>query len=215
MTDDRDSMIRDRIKEIFPDEGTAKIIVDLACRRKPPNYSRRSNLPYYKETYARQLQKFIDQMIIDRQPILYRYATWCNSQSGMSETTLYQRINQSIRYLVDKLDVDGQYLKWSELCKVRRVRNLGVKLEFNEAAVNAGGQEFAPEVISPNPEKDKKVWQSQLDEWLESEETRPFIKENLLLTKDDVRDLKIQLAQVKNVQFSIDFKSIKIIKLAF
>ncbi len=57
--------------------------------------------PYYTEEYARALQPEIDAMILDAS---HDRKFYCCDAGGVSLTTLYLRMNQSLNYLVDHLD---------------------------------------------------------------------------------------------------------------
>ena len=130
MPDEKDNEIRQRLKDIFPDEKTAGKVINLVTSKKPDGWSRKSYAPYYKEEYALPLREAVDEMIQTKNDLIYRYEIWCTHQTSMSRKTLYFRVNQSIRYLCDYLDPDGIYKKWRETTLVQVKRNLGIVISY-------------------------------------------------------------------------------------
>lgn len=209
---DTDEQIKQRLKEIFPSPQVASAVTDLVIHKRPRGWSRKSNATYYKEIYAKQIRDDIDKMIATGNRLVYAYAKWCNEEHGdMSPSTLYQRINQSIRYLIEQMDTpERKYDKWYETVKVERERGLGVTIEFIPGL--SSQSTFAAEVVEPKAHM--RVWERQLDEWLESNDTEPFVKEGLALSPDDIVSMKNKFKQLSNVMANVTSSCIKIIKLA-
>lgn len=210
MADEKtDKEIKERLHTIFPDPQTASRVVDLVTTRKRPlNWSRKSNAPYYKEVFARQIQRDIDRMIETGEAIVYRYDRWCG-ETGMSEQTLYNRINQSIRFLLEVLYVgDTKYNPWYDKAKIERVSGLGIRVSY---VVGLGvAENFSGDFI-PQP-TDKPRWKLELDAWIESDSQRPFVKEGLGLTPQQIEQLKVEL-NVEGIQASVTSASVKVIKV--
>src|ERR1017187_2048547 len=128
--DDINKSIDKRLDEVLPGKLAAKA-VDLAIHNRPIGWSRKSNAPYYRELYAKQIKAEADDMIKTGSPKCYRYTMWCNDNTGMSRQTLYNRINQSIRYLIEQMDTnDHIYAKWYDSVNVCRDRDIGVVIKF-------------------------------------------------------------------------------------
>jgi hypothetical protein len=207
-----DAAIRDRIKQIFPTPEIASKVIDLALSKKPQGWSHKSNSPYYNERCALQIKKDIDTMILSGGAILYRYGLWC-PKDGMSPNTLYTRVNQSIRYLIDKLDTpERTYLQWWQRVRVSRKHAVGdtlaLKIYFSDVALDNMHAEISePEVITP-------VWKQRLEDWLESPElTKPFVKEGLSLSPQEIAEIKASFSQVANVQVSVSHNYVRAIKI--
>jgi hypothetical protein len=176
---------------------------------KPSGWSRRSNATYYREAYALQMKATIDAMWEDRQDRFYSYETW----KHMSHNSVYLRINQSIRYLVDNLDPEHKYARFMQMVSITRERNKGVKITFNEEYRFADTSSFSPAPVIPQSETPK--WKQKIETWLEESEPgdKPFILEGLMLSAEEVRELKLQFAGLKNVGASISASTIRLIKM--
>ena len=208
MSDDINEQIKNRICEIFPDEATASKIVNMVVTgKKPQGASRRSVWPYYNEKCGKQIRNEADAMIASGNPRICRYETW----TGVSPTTLYNRINQSIRYLLDHLDPDGKYKKWNASIFIDRKSNSnGIMIRFIEGLSPTQNQEFIGEEIKPETMKSR--WQIKLDDWLESDDVSPFVQEGLALNPQEIADVKASLCQVEDIQFFVSSSTIKVIK---
>lgn len=213
MNEETDKEIKKRIEGIFPHPSTASAMVDLIVHKRPRGWSRKSNATYYKEIYAKQMRESIDTMIASGNRLIYRYETWCNEDHGdMSPSTLYLRINQSIRYLIEQMDTDEhKYAKWYETVRISREKNVGVIVEFIPGLANESG--FKPDVIEPK-DIGRPPWERQMDEWLESNNNSPFVKEGLALAPEEIVTIKIKLQQLSNVMANVTSSSIKIVKVA-
>ena len=176
--------------------------------RRPQGWSRKSNATYYKSVYAEQFIKVLDAMFDDRQDRMYRYDQW----KHMTPASVYLRVNQSIRYLLDNMDPDQKYAKLLDMICITRERNVGVKLTFREEFRN-GSSEFSPSSVVPAAEMPR--WKQRIEDWLNECEPggKPFILENLLLSPEEVRDLKLEFVGITNVMSSITSNSIKLIKV--
>lgn len=209
-----DNELANRLREIFP-EPIAERVVDVVVSKRPAGWGRKSIAPYYKENYARGIQIDIDRMIESRGQLVYRYDIWCKDIPGskvpiMSTNTLYNRINQSIKFLIDYLDTpDKKYRDWYNTVRIERRVGLGIVIFFIvgldiEGAFHA---ELA-EAVEAMP-----VWERQMEEWLEGNDNRPFMKDGLALTADEMTKHKQRFSRLTNVMASITSSTIKIIKL--
>ena len=179
-------------------------IVNAVVKNRPLGWSQRSQATYYKERNAKWLQHDIDLMMVDRKARLYRYSTF----SGMSRNSLYLKINQSFRFLLDNLDPDGIYKDFADSIRITRQPNVGVLIKFEEHSDCESIEGEALESITQRPK-----WMEKMDAWLESEETKPFIKEGLCLSDEEVAQVKLELSGLTNVMASVDNGCIKIMKL--
>ncbi len=209
MSDNRE----DILKQIFINPEVTARAVDLMVpsHTKPKGWSRRSNATYYREVYAHQIQPVIDEMMTDEKDRWYLYTTWAH----MSPQTIYLRINQSLRYLTDILDPEHKYAKFLEKVDIFRVRGKGIlltlKLEHRESTAD-----FKPEVdlqVAPTTELPK--WRQKMDTWLSKSKAgdKPLIIEGLMLSPDEIKNLKLEFVSIKNVMPSITSATIKLIKV--
>lgn len=206
---DTDEKIKERLNGIFSSPEIASKVVNLVVHNRPAGWSRKSNAPYYKEIYAIQLKGEIDKMIESGKPLCFRYTTWCTDETRMSKQTLYNRINQSIRYLIEQLDIDRHYAKWYESVRVERVHNVGIIISFVVGLDSAG--QFKAEQVEPK--ENEPIWKREMDAWLESDNIRPFCKEGLALTPQQVIDLSVELDTLSGIKASVTSSSVKIIRM--
>ncbi len=209
------SDLHEEVKKIFVDPKVSQKIVELVTSDKPAGWSNKSNAPYYKRVYAEEIRPFIDNMMKDGQDILYRYSTWCTDTSGVSRATLYNRINQSIRYLVERLDPQHIYSEWLERVVITRQSDVGVIISYVPGLGPNGGNVPTMKPESVVPKVARAIWERKMDEWLEDETNyEPFVKEGLALSQQEVVNLIAKVAQLSNVQYSITESYVKLIKIA-
>ena len=201
--------IKKKLEAIFPSPEVASKVVDLVVKgSKPDGWSRHSNAPYYKKEYAESIRKSIDKMLESGTDIVYRYDVFCVN-TGVSKETLYLRINQSIRYLVERMDTaDNKYKNWYEAVNVTRERGVGIVIRF-VAGLHEAGSNFEPEVLVPVAQQP--VWKQRMYNWLESDREKPFIQEGLALSPDDITQLKLELHGLKTILASVSAATIKIV----
>lgn len=209
--------LRNSVGKIFPSAQIAEKVVNILTSKKPPGWSSRSNAPYYRKVYAEDIKKYIDIMSETGQAICFDYETWCTVETGVSPATLYNRVNQSIRYLLDYLDADSKYKSWYELVTVERRRDVGVQITYIPGLGPKNQEHNQVAKLTPRmveAKASKPVWLRKFDEWIEDEsETEPFVKENLSLSPEEVTELKIRLAGLKHVEYSISQQYVKALKL--
>lgn len=197
------------VKEFFHNPATAKAMVDLVVRKKPVGWSRRSNAPYYKEFYALGFKDEVDKMLLDRQDRVFRYDNFPHH----SKETLYLRVNQSLRYLLDYMDDDQKtYSKWNEMTAITRERGLGVRMSFRPEFRNSSIGTFT--AVAVGAKSDIPAWKQKVDDFLENAtpEDKPLHLERLCLTTEQLIDLKNSLLGIDNVMSSVTAQEIKIIK---
>lgn len=212
--------LNNRIKSIFASPDVSKKIIAAVTTKKPPGWGRKSCAPYYKEPYGKQLQQMADEMIRSRQSIVFDYARFCYDTSNparMSTKSLYLRVNQSINFLLNEIDLhlpDHPYAKWHAMVKVRVKADVGVIIEYIPELVN---YELGEGLLSPKmmtPLSDKPKWREAMAKWLEdSSDGRPFVKENLCLTKEDREEIERELAGLENILADIETTHVKLIKM--
>jgi hypothetical protein len=204
-----DEEIKKRVDALFVNPDTTKRVVDIITNNKPDGWSRRSNATYYKECYAIQAKKVLDAMAADRKDRIYRYDVW----KHMTPASVYLRVNQSMRFLTEHLDEDRTYTRLLETISVTRERNIGVKLTFLEEFRDKDTATFMPDSVIPAVEIPK--WKEAMEDWLETSDVgdKPFVQTNLMLTADEIREIKLQFVGVTNIMASITSQAIKLVKI--
>lgn len=208
---------KEKFSTLFPDPVVKSKVMDILTSSKPLGAGRKSSYPYYKDSYAKEIQVEVDKMITNRSDIVFRFDSHCSSLD-ITERSLYLRINQSIRCLCDRHDPSGIYKEWYTCVRLTIVKGLGIRIsfrpEFRHMLINTlKADEVMVEEnvveISTMPK-----WKRDMDEWLESGETNSFVREKLALTDKEVKDLRMQLDDLQDIEADVKSASIKIIRLA-
>lgn len=213
---EKNKIVKDKILAIFPDIHTQNRAIDAIVSKRPVGWSRKSNAPYYNEFYGKRMKNAVDQMIISRQSIAFFYDTYCgNSQEFMSHQTLYNQVNQSIRFLIEKLDPDTIYQRWLMAVSIHRDRlRKGIIIEFKpEFRKSDDGEAIAPSFIEPEDKSVYPKWERKMDDWLESGKSEPFILEGLCLTSDEIAKVTSILKEAVGMQGIVTANKIKIIRV--
>ena len=152
-------------------------------------------------------------MIQKGKSLLFRYSVFCNEKTRMSHATLYNRIYQSIRYLVERMDtLDHKYEQWLERVTITRPAGVGILIEYIPGFSFQGGEIGNFEAEAPEDAVRVPGWKAKLQEWLESDNEEPFVMEGLVLSEDEIKQLKIELAGLQGIGASIKSSSIKVVK---
>lgn len=182
----------------------AKQIVNALVKRRPLGWSARSYPTYYREHYAKWIQKDIDKMMVDRKMRTWRYDAFPTTKPQ----SLYLRINQSLMYLLDNLDHTGKYAKFREQISIARRTGVGIIIKFDEVLE---GDQQADVVIGDDsiPE-----WKRELDRWIEDiNDVNPFLREGLILTDIQLTQLENELDGLSGILYTLTTRSVKIIKV--
>lgn len=188
----------------------AQAVLDQAISKRPSNWSRRSNAPYYNEKYASVTKKVIDEMMIDRDDRLYPLTQF----PGKSIETIYLRLNQSWRYVMEKMDPDGRYRKFNQMFRIRRIKDVGVKIEMIEESKNDELlNTFVPLKVVDNEKK--MTMPERIDAFIESAKVGgEFHEFGLCLTSDQIKDIKNSMADIQNFICKVTTTEIKIVRIA-
>jgi len=197
------------IRDFFRDPNVAKSVIDMVVRKKPIGWSRRSNAPYYKRCHALELKSVVDEMLTTREDQVYFYKDYPN----MSANTLYLRVNQSLRFLLDFLDTDeAQYAKWSEMVNITKERGTGVRISFDDEFRNSAVSTFKPHAITSKG--NTPTWKQDVDDYLENiKRVQPLHIPGLCLSPDEMTTLRDSLRPLKGIIFYITSAEIKILKV--
>ena len=192
------------IRDFFKDPEVSKQFVDNVVTKRPLGWSRRSNAPYYNKQYGEHMKSIADLMLTTGEPQIFLYKDFPNISKG----TLYNRINQAIRFLIDKLDTPQRtYRDWNDNLAVRRERGLGIRFDFKDREVDAP---FVPRVAEKIVQMT--YWQQQITRFLENSSATKLHLDKLALTPEQVEEVRQSLAGLKNIQYVIRAYEIKIVK---
>ena len=209
-----------KLSGIFPSPEIAAQAVEFICNNKPRGYGRKSNAPYFNERHGTQMKKQIDAMIQMRaegnpQSMIFSYSIWCNPSypHSIGKETLYKRINQSINFVIEKLDdVTKKYQNWLDHVRISRDNGReGVCIDWISDFLDGDDSKFQPQFVKPKELAPQ--WKEEMNIWLENtQDFRPFVREGLALTKDEMVTLNLQLKTLTNIKASIKPNAIHIIK---
>lgn len=181
-------------------------------QEKPSGWARRSCAPYYKKFYGEQMKAEANKMLENRQDLVYPYRIWCTAATGMSHATLYNRINQSIRYLIDHLDENQKFSDWHAMVRIERIKDQGVRISFIPEFRNSSISEFKG-ILAESRDATPK-WKMDMMYWLEEQpEVAVFNAEKLCLSDSEVSEVKTFLSGLDSIGKSIKHDSIKLVRL--
>lgn len=195
-------------KMFIKPEVAARIVNAMIPGNRPSTWCRRSNATYYKEVYAKQLLLTLDGMMVDKQDRLWLYDEW----KKYTPNTLYQRINLSVRYILDNLDPDKKYKNFREQIDIFRDRKiLAIRMTMRQEFRDDITGVFTPQIAHPSAEMPK--WRLKIEEWVETAEVggRPFVLEKLALSPEEVKQLKTEFMGT-DILAAINAISIKLVK---
>ena len=193
-------------QEIMKDVEKRKQLVALLAGVKPKNWKRVSNSPYYKSKYGYELRGIVDQMIELREDTEYRYCDF----PRISKSSLYLRVNQAKRFILDNLDDDNKYAQFFELINITRERT-GVRLTLDEEFRDPSKPYLGATVVSK--EKQRGL-QGEIDDWLEHAKVgNIFRRSKLALDPEAIHDIEVSMQGLMDVVFSITTSTIKIVKV--
>lgn len=204
----------DKMKKVFMNPTVQNAVVDAIVTNRPAGWGRRSIAPYFKEKYGLEMKKVIDDMMQDGQPVLFEYEEF-QRKFGQSPETLYLRINQSLRYLMEKLDdSDKTYGRFVERLHVFKKRRVGIIMELAPTLTGDTKFDLTPKKIEPTTSEPK--WKEELQQYLETAQpgAAPFLREKLCLNPEEIQQVKDSLAPLGNsVLHSVTSYSIKVIRV--
>jgi len=212
MSDTTNEEIARRLKQVFINPATAAKVVDaIVPSNKPKGWSRKASAPYYKELYASEIKGAFDALMSDpNTDFLYDYKTF--ESIGISRTTTYIRVNQSMRYLFERMDPDGKYKKfYDEKLRVTKERNVGIRISvLEEFRTNLS---LGPRAILPKSEGP--AWKKKMEVFLAEAQPGddPFVQEGLALNPEEIKEMEDSFIGVRNFLVNITSFSIKIVPI--
>lgn len=196
----------DAVTAFFKNPLVAKAVVNQVMNKKPKSWGPNSNSPYYSERFARDIQRYVDGMIVDKQDRFFPY-----EGSSHKPATIYIRLHQSLMFLCDKLDDENfKYANFKAQTMFRKDVG-GIRLTYNES-VTAGGEVMPLNACVAAPLSKTYVWREQVDDFLDKPEKTELRIDNIMLIPEQRDGLEVSLSTVKGIIYNITATSIKIIK---
>jgi len=177
---------------------------------KPLTYEK-LKAPYYREQYALQLQVILDMMIVDREDRLVLYKDY----PELSKHSLYNRINQSLQYLIHELDTpDSKYATLRFEIKLKP-ETKGVRLKFNKPLEPLIAHKAEPVVEEKKPDAVVSKIQTLIAEFIADSEQNFFLCKDIALTHKQVFEIIefLDSYKVDKLLYHVYRKSIRIVKI--
>ena len=203
MSDDNTSL-EDKLKAVFANPTTRSMVASALASPRPNGWGKHSKAPYFNKAYAEEMRKIVDQQIENRKDVVFVYEKWCKAL-GISERTLYARINQSIMFLLERLDPDNKYKHWYE--------NVTIDCKKSQFAIIISLTKIEEQrALTPEfaePRLTMAQWRKDMMDWLEDNDNQePFIREGLCLSPAEILEMREQF--LPNSGLMVDIKSNKI-----
>jgi len=163
---------------------------------RPKTYSKFTNTPYYQQRYALELQMILDTRKPDCDIFLR-----CHSLGGYTVRSLYTRVYQSFRYLLDNLDPEGKYLAmWHqvEITKhdVKNPMENGIIIHWKANPAVSKKRTSAPLVAEEIKTEQSTVdWKEKLEHFIDNaEENDEIVIENVHLSSEEFEGIQAMFA---------------------
>lgn len=212
MPDEEKQDLKERLAGVFKDPvQAAKIANVLVPSKRPDGWSKFTNAPYFKEVYALEMKSTLDTVVEQKQDVIYDYATF--ESMGMSKSTVYLRVNQSLLYLLKYLDPDGKYANIRHnMIQITKERGVGVRISLLPQYREGFTAEFQPRAVIPQSEMP--LWRKKMEHFLENAQPgASFYKEGLALTPEEIKELNDSFMNVSGFIVNITSFSVKIVRI--
>lgn len=173
--------------------------------RRPLHTSRRSNYSYYHEVFALEVKQVLDDMIADKKDRIWRLSSY----PDLKVSSLYMRIYQGIRYLIENMDPDGIYAKYRLEYMTLTKEKDGVRLSWLRDRLEGRG--FKPDIVS-----DREItheWKEHVERFIEQSDEKILHLKNLALTIQQVNDLQSSFEGLEGIMSVVTEREIKIVKV--
>lgn len=193
----------DRRKEIFEEPN-----------KRPTNWSRKSNAPYYKERYALQLRSVLDEMIQEHYKNIHTTRYFYYKEANLSKNSMYLMIRQSLMFLLDQMDPDRVYKRFSELIKIEK-EETGIRISYCDDIEQLADSPLNKVVVIEDQTEQEITVQARIEEFLENAKPgEKFELTRLQLDNEIVENLRLSVSQLKDIVASITRTNIRLIKLS-
>jgi len=201
----------EQIPVTFKSKTDEAKVVEILVTKRPVGWGRRSVAPYFNEKCGQEMKQVLDAMMQDKKPVLFSYSDFQKSH-GLNKHSLYLRINQGIRYVLEVLDNhERKYGKFMSMCKVRKQYGVGVLLSMRPECRGDFISDFKPKPV--DYADDEPRWKLKMHNWLQDVDSSDrFLHEGLMLSPEEIEDLKATLDSVPGIMHSVTSYSVKIIK---
>ncbi len=171
------------------------------------NTEERSGGNYYNRNDAEKLKPFLDEMIVDGEPREFRFVDY----PQWSPNTVWLKINQAIKYIVDNLDTeDRKYAIFRNRLKICKIET-GVLFKIVDSPTING---WIAHKVSGEISKELETYKDQVFRFMEtSEEGEELDLKDLTISEEEVIKMKELLDPSPIFAAFVSCSRIKIIHL--
>jgi len=171
--------------------------------KQKPGFKR--NGTYYQQHFAEELIPILTAMLEDGQDRMYRYSKFPH----LSKQSIFLKISQAYLFLMDELDHTRQWTKMRADLVIRK-EPAGVAIRWRKNLRDTLGE---PDIVKP--EEETLTWRAKLDKFLtEAPDGSKFHEKGLVMTEDEMNDLRISLHDLQGIVAVIKPGEIKVLKLS-
>lgn len=176
-------------------------------RKRPEGQGKSSVSSYYNERHAFEVKKLLDEIEKSQNDGMVMYADFPH----LSKNSLYLRINQGFRYLIDSMDFDppNKYRSLRDFVKITRDKK-GIRISIRK--VGSDTPLTAQKVV---PLEKSLEWKDRMEDFFESSKPGDrFEQDNLDLSDEEINDIKESCIQLTNFLLDITSDHIKILHIS-
>jgi hypothetical protein len=171
--------------------------------KRPPSVSKLSNFSYYREQFGREQKVALDIMIESKKDIEWKYSEY----PELKPASLYQRVYQGLRFVLECLDQEGHYFKYRQMMVLHKT-GTSVRLSWIRDLLE--GKTFAPSTVTDREKTYE--WKDKVEEFIEDRKQKILHLKNLSLTPEQIQDLQLSFEANEGIMAVISEKEIKIVK---
>lgn len=193
------------IKSLLQDPDFREFLSKQRQVKRPRTSSKMSNFSYYREPFGLQMKVALDTMMETRRDCIWRYSNY----PELSPSSLYQRINQSLNFLLREMDHEGKYAAIRDMIVISRKDNKsGIVMAFIRDKLE--GREFKPDFIG---EEEKVLqWREEIDKFLDDPDKTVLHLKNLALTYGEIQTIQNSFLGVEGIICVVTEREIKVVK---
>lgn len=199
------NQIFQNLQELLSSPELLEFLAKSKSNRRPDNASKLSTFSYYKEQFGLEMKIVLDNMIETEQNQIYMYSDF----PELLRSTLYARINQSLNYVLNELDIDGKYRRIKDKIIIDRKSNpAGIMILLVKDKLL--GKAFQPRPITDSEFTDQ--YKDQINTFLNDETTKVLHLKNLALTTGQMEDVNSAYSNLPHLFTLVTEREIKIVK---
>lgn len=193
-------------------EQRAKVLDALTEKKRPVGWGQKSRAVYYSEPHAKQIRMMLDGMMLDGEERSLKPINFNNR----SITTIYLFVHRGARFLIEHLDPDSKYKTFWNRCGVAKSQSRNEVRIYIKRADPRVNWETCFQKTGVAVVDHPSTWRDKIERWMEVSEPgdAPLVIDGLVLTPDELKQLKMEFHGLTSVVSHITARSVKLVKLA-